>query len=129
MAATDQKSPGASWGIGIANSQRAFLRAPDVSQAWRLYGAAAREGSEISRELQLQISFAVSMANGCRYCTLHQVLGLQRLGVDPNKLMAMKKNDDALTPQEKAAVLFARKLTRTPASLSDADYESLRKEF
>ena len=37
----------------------------------------------VGRDIKLQVSFAVSMANGCRYCTLHQVLGLRRLGVDP----------------------------------------------
>ena len=54
------------------------------------------------------------MANGCRYCTLHQVMGLRRLGVDPAKLVAMKKDDSALTPKERAAVEFARRLTKSP---------------
>jgi len=31
-----------------------------------------------------------------------------------SKLMEMKKDDDALTPREKVAVLFARKLTKDP---------------
>jgi alkylhydroperoxidase family enzyme len=69
------------------------------------------------------------MANGCRYCTLHQVLGLRRIGVEPAKLMAMKKNDDALTPREKIAVTFARKLTREVTSITDADYAALKAEF
>ncbi len=41
---------------------------------------------QVGRDIKLQVSFAVSMANECRYCTLHQVLGLRRLGVDPAKL-------------------------------------------
>ena len=116
-------------GLGIANSQRAMLLVPDFQAAWRNYGAAARANSKIGREIQLHISFAVSMANGCRYCTLHQVLGLKRLGVDPAKLQAMKKDDSKLTPRELAAVGFARKLTAKPNSITDADYEALRKEF
>ena len=79
--------------------------------------------------MALQVSFAVSMANQCRYCTLHQVLGLRRLGVDPAKLIAMKQDDSALTPREKVAVLFARKLTKTPGAITDADYEALKTEF
>jgi AhpD family alkylhydroperoxidase len=77
----------------------------------------------------LQVSFAVSMANGCRYCTIHQVLFLRRLGVDPTKLLAMEKDDSALTPREKAAVVFARKLTATPWAMTDADYTVLKNEF
>jgi AhpD family alkylhydroperoxidase len=123
------KNPASSWRIGFANSMRAMLRSPEIAQAWRDYGSSVRQSAAIDRELQLQVSFAVSMANGCRYCTLHQVLGLHRVGVSMSKLMAMKKDDNSLTPRERTAVLFARKLTRDPVSISDADYAELRAEF
>jgi alkylhydroperoxidase family enzyme len=116
-------------GLGVANSQRAMMRSPQFALAWRAYGAAVREYATVSREVKLHVSFAVSMANGCRYCTLHQVLGLRRLNVDPAKLMAMKKSDEALTARELRAVEFARKLTREPASITDGDFEKLRAEF
>lgn len=129
-AARPTQSPAAGLGLGvIANSQRAMLRAPALAQAWRTYGAAVREKFSIDRNIQLQISFAVSTANGCRYCTLHQVLGLRRLGVDPAKLVAMKKDDSALTPRELTAVTFARKVTRGPATVTDADFTKLKTEF
>lgn len=116
-------------GLGVANSQRAFLRVPALGQAWREFGFQNRSNWTIDRNIQLQISFAVSMANGCRYCTLHQVQGLRRLGVEPKKLLAMKKDDSALTPRELTAVEFARKLTKQPNSVTDADFEKLKKEF
>jgi AhpD family alkylhydroperoxidase len=128
-ALTNPKNPASSWRIGFANSMRAMLRSPEIAAAWRDYGTAVRQSASIDREIQLQVSFAVSMANGCRYCTLHQVLGLRRLGVSMSKLMAMKKDDDALTPRERTAVFFARKLTRDPVSVTDADYATLSKEF
>jgi uncharacterized MnhB-related membrane protein len=34
--------PRAVLGVGIANSQRAMLRATDVALAWRAFGAAVR---------------------------------------------------------------------------------------
>jgi AhpD family alkylhydroperoxidase len=125
------KTPANNWNIGIANSQRAMMRAPDIQAAWRAAAWRGYNGAEtaIDRNIQLQISFAVSMANGCRYCLLHQALGLRRIGVDPAKLVAMKKNDDALTPREKIAVDFARKLTRDVTSITDADYAALKAEF
>jgi AhpD family alkylhydroperoxidase len=83
----------------------------------------------VDRETLLQVSFAVSMANGCRYCTLHQVQGLRRLGVSIDKLVAMRKDDSALTPKELVAVEFARKSTRSPSSITDADYDRLVKTF
>lgn len=128
-AAKDQAAQAQSLGLGMANSQRAMLRAPTLAIAWREYGRAVRTDEQVSRDIKLQVSFAVSMANQCRYCTLHQVLGLRRLGVDPAKLIAMKKDDSALTPREKVAVLFARKLTKTPGAMTDADYQALVAEF
>ena len=46
-----------------------------------------------------------------------------------SKLMEMKKDDDALTPRERTAVLFARKLTQDPTSVNDIDYATLKTEF
>ena len=126
---TAAKTPANNWNIGIANSQRAFLLVPDINRAWRAYTTPTRNYESVSREIKLHVSFAISMANGCRYCTLHQVLGLRRLGVDPSKLMAMAKDDSALTARELTAVRFARKITREPAKLTKADYDALIKEF
>ena len=123
------KTPANNWNIGIANSQRAFLLVPGINRAWRAYTTTTRSYESVSREIKLHVSFAISMANGCRYCTLHQVLGLRRLGVDPAKLMAMAKDDSALTPRERTAVTFARKITRDPAKLTKTDYEALVQEF
>ncbi|MEW6131036.1 MAG: carboxymuconolactone decarboxylase family protein [Acidobacteriota bacterium] len=128
-ASRSNTSPASGLGLGIANSQRAMIQVPDMYAAWRAYGTAAREYAEVSREIKLHVSFAVSMANGCRYCTLHQVLGLRRLNVDPAKLMAMKKDDSRLTPRELTAVTFARKSTAMPAGITDDDYEKLKREF
>lgn len=128
-AAKEQQKPATGLGLGLANSQRAMLRVPALAMAWRAYGTAVRDKFSITRDIQLQIRFSVSMANGCRYCTLHQVLGLRRLGVEPAKLVAMKKDDTALTPRELTAVTFARKVTRDPASVSDEDFRKLKAEF
>ena len=102
---------------------------PDIALAWRAYGQAVREHASIGRDIQLQVSFAVSTANGCRYCVLHQILGLRRLGVSPAKLVSMRKDDSQLTPREPAAVTFARKVTRAPASVTDEDFRALKSEF
>jgi AhpD family alkylhydroperoxidase len=123
------KTPANNWNIGVAYSQRAFLLAPGITRDWRAYTTTTRKYESVSREIKLHVSFAISMANGCRYCTLHQVLGLRRLGVDPAKLVALAKDDSALTPRERTAVAFARKITRDPAKLTKDDYEALVAEF
>ena len=116
-------------GLGLANSLRAMLLSPAIGGAWMDYMMAVRDGTQMDREMNLHVSFAVSMANGCRYCTLHQVQGLRRLEVSPTKLMQMKKDDSALTPRELTAVQFARKLTAKPSEVTNTDYDRLRAEF
>ena len=128
-ASKDPATRNSGLGLAIANSQRAMLRVPDLQAAWRGYGTTVRTDSRIGRELQLQISLAVSMVNGCRYCIVHQVVGLRRLGVDPARLVALRRDDSALTPRELAAVSFARKITVDPGAATDADFAALRREF
>jgi AhpD family alkylhydroperoxidase len=116
-------------GFGLVNSERAMNLVPDIASAWRAFTGTLGAGAAVEREIKLHVSFAVSMANGCRYCTLHQVQGLRRLGVNPGKLIQMQKDDSALTPRELTAVIFARKLTRDPLTITDGDYDHLRAEF
>jgi alkylhydroperoxidase family enzyme len=116
-------------GIGSANLMRAMARCSDLAEAWAGYQQSVSEYNRIGRELRLDIGFAVSLANDCRYCTLQQVLGLHRLGVDHAKLVVMKKLDEALRPSERVAVQFARKLTRQSSSITDDDYIRLIDDF
>lgn len=129
VVAAREDSAGEGGDLRLVNSQRAMNLVPDVTTAWRAYTGAAGRDATVDRELRLHVSFAVSMANGCRYCTLHQVQGLRRLGVSPDKLLQMRKDDSALAPRELAAVVFARKLTSDPAGVTDADYDALKAEF
>jgi AhpD family alkylhydroperoxidase len=122
-------APAPAGAFTLVNSQRAMMLSPVITTAWRGYTGALGTGAVVDRETLLQVSFAVSMANGCRYCTLHQVQGLRRLGVSIDKLVAMRKDDSALTPKELVAVEFARKSTRSPSSITEADYDRLVKTF
>lgn len=116
-------------GPNAVNSVRAMALVPDIAAAWwGLYRAIQRE-PVISQDILYHVSFAVSMANGCRYCSMHQVRGLADLGVDASKLMAMEKDDSVLTPRELAAVRFARDVTERPTSITADHWTALTSEF
>lgn len=116
-------------GVGIPNSRRAMVRVPDISGAWWNVMQASRKSDAVPRTTLLQVSLAVSTMNGCRYCTVHQIVGLRRQGVDVGKLLSLQKNDTQLTAEEKAAVHFARKLTKEPGNITDADWTALEARF
>lgn len=113
----------------LVNSQRAMMLTPAIGSAWMTHVQTIGASSGVDQAVKLHVSFAVSTANGCRYCTLHQVQGLRRVGVSIDKLLQLQKDDSALTPRELVAVQFARALTRGPASTTDADYATLRTTF
>jgi AhpD family alkylhydroperoxidase len=121
-------APGNSLGVGIPNSVRAMIHVPDIYQAWSGKPQPPRPNS-VPRSTLLQVSLAVSKINGCRYCVLHQISGLRKQGVDVAKLVALEKSDAALSTDERAAVVFARKLTSTPASVTEADRVALAAHF
>ena len=121
-------APGNSLGVGIPNSIRAMVHVPDIYQAWLGKQQPTRPNS-VPRSTLLQVSLAVSKLNGCRYCVLHQISGLRRQGVDVAKLVALEKSDAALTADERAAVVFARKLTAKPSDITEADRAALAVHF
>lgn len=53
--------------LHIANTERAMLWSPEIAHAWWAYGKSVRESAAVEREVLLQVSFAVSTANGCHY--------------------------------------------------------------
>jgi len=126
----DAESRGqASMGIGLPHGERIMLWAPDIPQAWWNYGRVLGPTVTLPRILMRYTSLAVSTANSCRYCTLHVLLGMKRAGIDPAKLLEMKADDSALSDDERTVVVFARKLSRTPGSITDDDYGKLTGRF
>ena len=122
--ARDSATQRAGLGLGMANSQRAMLRAADVAIPWRAFSAPRRgrwkrsDGMSSSRcRSRYPWRTGVAIAR----CT-----GLRRIGVEPAKLIAMRKDDSVLTEKERVAVQFARKLTGTPAAITDWDDATLR---
>jgi len=112
------------------NSERTQLWEPDLPEIWWAFGKIVNKTpSTLPRAIRSYVTFAVATSNGCRYCTLHTLLGLRRAGIDPAKLASIKKDDSQLSPDELVAVQFARKLTRRPGTITDADWSTLVKTF
>lgn len=116
-------------GPNSVNSVRAMALVPDIGQAWWALYRAIQRDPLLGEDILYHVSFAVSMANGCRYCSMHSVRGLADLGVDPAKLMAMEKDDSLLTPRELAAVRFARAVTDDPTAITGDDWDALTSAF
>jgi len=77
------------------------------------------------------IGVLVSRLNACDYCVDHHFAGLVRL-LDPTRAAALREAlvngrfDDAFDAREAAALRYAVKLTRDPASVAEADVVAMR---
>ena len=95
--------------------------------------------NQLPKWLLETIGVYVSMLNGCDYCVEHHFTGLARLLRDEQKSgqirtaleAATRSGDQVFCPvldaTQLAALSYAAKLTRVPASLTPDDIESLRR--
>jgi len=64
-------------------------------------------------------------ANRCAYSEAYAAADLRRAGLDEAALRALGKDDSQLSGAEKAALLFARKMTEAADTVSDAEVSQL----
>ena len=83
---------------------------------------------EIPRWTKEMMFVAISKDRACRYCEAAHIACCRMLGVKPETLNQLvgdvNKLDD---PKLRAMILFALKSSRDPQSLTDEDYETLRR--
>lgn len=76
------------------------------------------------------IGVLVSRINGCDYCDRHHTVGMARLlggsASDYDRALDQDPPGAPFTRAEQAALVYAMKLTRTPAEITLADIEQLR---
>jgi uncharacterized peroxidase-related enzyme len=90
-------------------------------------------GNSLDKSYLETIGTYVSMLNNCAYCVEHHFAGLQRLigddarANDIRDALEIDQPARAFGVREAAGLLYARKLTREPASVREADIISLRK--
>lgn len=94
-----------------------------------LYVQSMHRPGPVSRAEREMVGVAVSRANGCAYCLEHHARGLERLLDDDRKaaVPALMGGDvSGLSARERAMVVYADKLARTPDAMARADVDALR---
>ncbi|MBZ0172782.1 MAG: peroxidase-related enzyme [Phycisphaerales bacterium] len=96
-----------------------------------LYVQACHAPGPVSRAEREIVGVVVSRLNGCDYCREHHAAGLRRLLPEDRRLIAdmLARGDEAdapLSERERAIVVYASKLTRSPAAITRADTGAMR---
>jgi len=93
----------------------------------RLYMELLFGQSPLTRREREAIAVAVSRTNGCGYCVAHHAEALSRYEKDPNLMTAVREGRwNSFDARTARLCAYAEKLTREPASVRQADIETLR---
>jgi alkylhydroperoxidase family enzyme len=113
----------------LGQAMRTMARVPRQASAWKDHWNAFARYSNASRELKLLVALAVSHLNSDPYSTAYQVAALERQGSTPARMAAAREAGSGLNPAERAALGFARKLTRSPAEVAPSELGGLKAVF
>ena len=110
------------------NAQKALAHRPEMLKNFLPFYASV--GRSLDRKLYELIYIRVSLINGCRYCTQHHVASSKRVGLTAEDWSALKAGDySRYSEKERAALIYADKLTRAPHDITDADFAPLTRNF
>ncbi len=113
----------------VANILRVHsLNVPALNAHLGLYRTLMFGPSALTRAEREMIAVAVSAANACDYCVAHHQHALRTEGGDDALVAALAQSPDRapLDARGRALVAYALKLTRTPASVTESDVQTLR---
>ena len=101
---------------------RTMARRPEVLERFvPLYGAIMGPGT-VDRRIKELVYLACSFANRCAYCTAAHLAGGKRAGITEEEIRALKaEQDDVFSAPERAAIRYARELTRTADAAETRD--------
>lgn len=110
---------------------RTMANRPDVLRTFvPLYSAVVGPGS-VERRTKELVYLACSYANECPYCTASHTASGRKAGISEDELRALQtEQDHAFSEPERAAIRYARELTRTAdaAETRDALFEHFSNE-
>ena len=110
------------------NVQKALAHRPEMLKSF--LGFYATVGRSLDRKLYELIYLRVSLINQCRYCMQHHVASSKRAGLTAEDWSALKAgNYSRYSEKERAALVYAERLTRAPHEITEADFEELKKHF
>ncbi len=113
----------------MSNIMRVHSLHPKAMQAHMdLYLKILFGKSKLRRAERELIATVVSATNGCPYCVNHHAEALNFYWKDDAKVQQVMADHTrvALPPRQRAMLDYAIKLTKAPASVTEADVEALR---
>jgi alkylhydroperoxidase family enzyme len=93
------------------------------------FGGERDSAMSLDNAFKVELFWIVCRANNCQYCQGHQESKLLRAGRTEEQIAALDGDWAGVSPAQRAAFTFARKITYEPHLFTDNDIEQLRKHY
>jgi len=113
----------------IPNWMRAMGAFTQTAKSFAATRRAIENDGRISPQLKAQLSWITARENRAWYAAGHAMQRLIKLGADSQTAYQLDGDLKQFSPAEQAAFRFARKLTSSSRSMTDADIAGLRKHY
>jgi uncharacterized peroxidase-related enzyme len=115
----------------VANDALTMARKPAMLRTALPFMRAIYSDGEVSFEVKRLVAMMSSWAAGCQYCVAHTAHGAARLGVAEQKIAALPlfETSELFSEAERAALRVARDGGQVPCSVSDAQFDELRRHY
>jgi uncharacterized peroxidase-related enzyme len=93
---------------------RAMAHRPEVLKNFPPFYSAVVGPGSVARRVKVLVYLACSYANTCPFCVASNLPGAHKAGITEEEIRAVETEEDsAFPPAERAAIAYARELTRT----------------
>jgi uncharacterized peroxidase-related enzyme len=93
---------------------RAMAHRPEVLKNFPPFYSAVVGPGSVARRVKVLVYLACSYANTCPFCVASNLPGARKAGITEEEIRAVETaQDSAFPPAERAAIAYARELTRT----------------
>ena len=93
---------------------RAMANRPEALKSFIPFYAALVGPGSVDRRIKMMVYLATSYANRCAFCIAANLPGGRKAGLTGDELQALENwTDEGFSPAERAAIHYARELTRT----------------
>lgn len=116
----------------VPNSMLILAHRPEILRGFRhLTEAINGESSTVDRDLKNLVAQMASRASGCNYCMAHTAHSAERAGVTAEKEEALWdfERSTLFSDGERSALRVALGAGQVPNSVTDADFEDLKRHF
>lgn len=114
----------------VTHIYKALAHRPEILGPMGPFVAAVQQAYDIDPRLKERIILRVSIVNGSAYCTHAHDQISAKMGFTEDEIAAMRDPASAdLADDERAALVYAEELTRSPGDVSDAAFDELRRHF